>query len=80
MRQQLNDIEDQETFNQIVKEAKKEERIRKELEENARFRDEMRKKYQDQASGKDIEKSQENIFPKVNDSVPKVEKASKPTL
>ena len=32
MRQQLNDIEDQETFNQIVKEAKKEERIRKELE------------------------------------------------
>ena len=80
MRQQLNDIEDQETFNQIVKEAKKEERIRKELEENARFRDEMRKKYQDQASGKDIEKSQENIFPKVNDSVPKVEKASKPTF
>ena len=72
MRQQLNDIEDQETFNQIVKEAKKEERIRKELEENARFRDE--------ASGKDIEKSQENIFPKVNDSVPKVEKASKPTF
>lgn len=80
MRQQLNDIEDQETFNQIVKEAKKEERIRKELEENARFRDEMRKKYRDQASGKDIEKSQENIFPKVNDSVPKVEKASKPTF
>ena len=80
MRQQLNDIEDQETFNQIVKEAKKEERIRKELEENARFRDEMRKKYQDQASGKDIEKYQENIFPKVNDSVPKVEKASKPTF
>ena len=80
MRQQLNDIEDQETFNQIVKEAKKEERIRKELEENARFRDEMRKKYQDQASGKDIEKSQENIFPKVNDSVPKVEKPSKVNL
>lgn len=37
MRQQLNDIEDQETFNQIVKEAKERKRIRKELEENARF-------------------------------------------
>lgn len=79
MRQQLDDIEDQETFNQIVKEAKKEERIRKELEENAKFRDNMRKKYQAQASGKDIEKSKEN-FPKVNDSVPEVEKASKPTF
>lgn len=80
MRQQLDDIEDQETFNQIVKEAKKEERIRKELEENAKFRDEMRKKYQAQASGKDIEKSQEIIFPKVKDSVPEVEQASKPTF
>ena len=37
MRQQLNDIEDQETFNQIVKEAKKEERIRKELEEKCKI-------------------------------------------
>lgn len=80
MRQQLNDIEDQETFNQIVREAKKEERIRKEIEESAMFHDEMRKKYQAQLSGKDIEKSQEDIFPKVNDSVPEVERASKPTF
>lgn len=43
MRQQLSEIEDQETFDQIVKDAQKEERIRKELEENAKFRDEMRK-------------------------------------
>lgn len=80
MRQQLNDIEDQETFNQIVREAKKEERIRKEIEESAMFQDEMRKKYQAQLSGKDIETSQEDIFPKVNDSVPEVERASKPTF
>jgi conjugative transposon TraM protein len=80
MRRQLNDIEDQETFNQIVREAKKEERIRKEIEESAMFQDEMRKKYQAQLSGKDIETSQEDIFPKVNDSVPEVERASKPTF
>ena len=80
MHRQLDEIEDQETFNQIVNEAKKEERIRKELEEYEIFQDEMRKKYQAQLSGKDSETSQEDIFPKVNDSVPEVERASKPTF
>lgn len=37
MRQQLNQIEDQETFNQIVRDAKKDERIRKELEKTLSF-------------------------------------------
>lgn len=69
MRQQLNDIEDQETFNQIVKEAQKEERIRKELEANAKFRDNMRKKYQAQASGETIEETPKAIFPEVKDTV-----------
>lgn len=54
MRQQLSEIEDQETFNQIVKDAKKEERIRKELEENAKYRDEMRKKFMEQSGQKDV--------------------------
>lgn len=78
MRQQLNDIEDQETFNQIVKEAQKEERIRKELEENAKFRDEMRKKYQAQSSE---EKPQENTSTVNVDSVPVPEvEQTKPTF
>ena len=80
MHRQLDEIEDQETFNQIVREAQKEERIRKEIEESAIFQDAMRKKYQAQLSGKDSETSQEDIFPKVNDSVPEVERASKPTF
>lgn len=80
MHRQLDEIEDQETFNQIVREAQKKERIRKEIEESAIFQDAMRKKYQAQLSGKDIETSQEDIFPKVNDSVPEVERASKPTF
>ena len=80
IHRQLDEIEDQETFNQIVREAQKEERIRKEIEESAIFQDAMRKKYQAQLSGKDSETSQEDIFPKVNDSVPEVERASKPTF
>lgn len=64
MRQQLNQIEDQETFNQIVRDAKKDERIRKELEKNAKFRDEMRKKYMAQASGVVEEEKEEDIFRK----------------
>lgn len=70
MRQQLNDIEDQETFNHIVKEAQKEERIRRELEENARFRDNMRKKYLNQSDEIDEE------APEKSESV--VEDESKP--
>ena len=45
MRKQLEDIEDQETFDQIVSNAQKDERIRKELEKHKQFRDEMRRKY-----------------------------------
>lgn len=63
MRQQLDDIEDQETFDQIVTEAQKEERIRKELQRNAEFRDNLRKKYVAQAAGKKEE--QKDITPKV---------------
>lgn len=80
MHRQLNEIEDQETFNQIVNEAKTEERIRRHWKETEKFKEELRKKYQAQLSGKDSEASQEDIFPKVNDSVPEVERASKPTF
>lgn len=73
MRQQLNQIEDQETFNQIVRDAKKDERIRKELEKNAKFRDEMRKKYMAQASGV-VEEKEEDIFPKVKTDTVELEK------
>lgn len=67
MRQQLSEIEDQETFNQIVKDAKKEERIRKEIEENAKFREEMRKKYMAQNP---TPKQEQDIFPEVkNDTL-----------
>lgn len=74
MRQQLNQIEDQETFNQIVRDAKKDERIRKELEKNAKFRDEMRKKYMAQASGVVEEEKEEDIFPKVKTDTVELEK------
>lgn len=80
MHRQLDEIEDQETFDQIVNEAKTEERIRRHWEETEKFKEELRKKYQAQLSGKDIETSQEDIFPKVNDSVPEVERSSKPTF
>lgn len=65
MRQQLSEIEDQETFDQIVKDAQKEERIRKELEENAKYRDEMRKKYMVQSEKKEA-------LPKVKEEVKEV--------
>lgn len=74
MRQQLNQIEDQETFNQIVRDAKKDERIRKELEKNAKFRDEMREKYMAQASGVVEEEKEEDIFPKVKTDTVELEK------
>ena len=74
MRQQLSEIEDQETFDQIVKDAQKEERIRKELEENAKFRDEMRKKYTEQ-SGKT------KVLPEVKEEVKEVvQSVSKDTV
>lgn len=65
MRQQLSDIEDQETFDQIVKAATKEERIRKGLEENAQFRERMKQKMLEQQEAK--ESKQANILPKVED-------------
>lgn len=70
----MNQIEDQETFNQIVRDAKKDERIRKELEKNAKFRDEMRKKYMAQASGVVEEEKEEDIFPKVKTDTVELEK------
>lgn len=71
MRKQLSEIEDQETFNQILKDAQKSERIRNELRINEQYRNEMRKKYLAQSSGE--EDSQEDIFPKVKNDTVKVE-------
>lgn len=66
MRKQLEDIEDQETFDQIVSNAQKDERIRKELEKHKQFRDEMRRKYLAESS----DEQEDDIFPKVkNDTV-----------
>lgn len=66
MRKQLEDIEDQETFDQIVSNAQKDERIRKEMEKHKQFRDEMRKKYLAESS----DEQEDDIFPKVkNDTV-----------
>lgn len=65
MRQQLDDIEDQETFNQIVKNAKKDESIRKELEKNKKFRDDLYKKFIAQSSGED--QAELNVAPKVEE-------------
>ncbi len=61
MRKQLEDIEDQETFDQIVSNAQKDERIRKELEKHKQFRDEMRRKYLAESS----DEQEDDIFPKV---------------
>lgn len=61
MRKQLEDIEDQETFDQIVSNAQKDERIRKELEKHKQFRDEMRRKYLAESS----DEQEDDTFPKV---------------
>ena len=61
MRKQLEDIEDPETFDQIVSNAQKDERIRKELEKHKQFRDEMRRKYLAESS----DEQEDDIFPKV---------------
>ncbi len=61
MRKQLEDIEDQETFDQIVSNAQKDERIRKEMEKHKQFRDEMRRKYLAESS----DEQEDDIFPKV---------------
>lgn len=73
MRQQLDDIEDQETFNQIVKDAQKEERIRKELEKGKNFRRDLYKKIINQSSG---EEDQLAALPKVEED-PTLEEDSK---
>lgn len=77
MRQQLDEIEDQETFNQIVKEAQKEERIRKELEENTKFRENMRKKYLSQAFGETVEETPKDISEAKAETVEEVDSISK---
>lgn len=70
MRQQLNDIDDKETFNQIMNEAKKDERIRKEIEANNRYREEMRKEILGE-----LQQSQkpDNILPEVKKDTVSVE-------
>lgn len=69
MRQQLDDIEDQETFNQIVREAKKEERIRREMEETTKYRDDIKKKYIAQSLGGKVEDMENTNASLVKDDV-----------
>lgn len=75
MRQQLNEIEDEETMNQIIKEAKKEERIRKELEKNKEFRKKLYGKINDaypekeRQSVKDSFQTTETVFPEINSNI-----------
>lgn len=68
MRTQLGDIDDQETFDQIVKSAQKEERIRKELDESMKFRDAMRKTLMAEGLG-NRDSSEQNISPEVKEYV-----------
>lgn len=66
MRQQLNDIEDQETFDRIVREAKKEERLRKIFSEADRSGEEMLGKYQSITSDEPQTDPSSAVFPEVN--------------
>lgn len=82
MRQQLNDIEDEQTLDQIIKNAKKEERIRKELEKNKAFRKKLYNKISDispeegNAPLQESPETTETVFPEVNTPIPNEE--SKP--
>lgn len=69
MRQQLDDIESKEALDQIIKEATKEDKIRKELEKSNEFRDKLYKKFIAQASGKDQKGTAEDILPEVKEEV-----------
>lgn len=73
MRQQLADIDDQETFNQIVREAQNDERIRKKLEENAIINENIKKKYITQASGVNTEEPSKDISSEVIDDTVSIE-------
>lgn len=75
MRQQLNEIEDEETMNQIIKEAKKEERIRKELEKNKEFRKKLYGRINDAHPEKEVElveapsSTTETVSPEINSNI-----------
>lgn len=69
MRQQLDDIESKEALDQIIKDATKEDKIRKELEKSNEFRDKLYKKFITQASGKDQKETEGDILPKVKEEV-----------
>lgn len=69
MRQQLDDIESKEALDQIIKDATKEEKIRKELEKNNKFRDELYKKFVKQSYNQDQAKEEQDILPEVKEDV-----------
>lgn len=76
MRQQLNDIEDEQTLDQIIKDAKKDERMRKELEKNKAFRKKLYGKIanthseEDNLTMKSSSKTTDEVFPKVESNTP----------
>ena len=69
MRQRLDDIESKEALDQIIKDATKEEKIRKELEKNNKFRDELYKKFVKQSYNQDQAKEEQDILPEVKEDV-----------
>lgn len=76
MRQQLNDIEDEQTLDQIIKDAKKDERMRKELEKDKAFRKKLYGKIanthseEDNLTMKNSSKTTDEVFPKVESNTP----------
>lgn len=85
MRQQLDEIEDQETFDKIVRDAKTDKKMRQfdgELEKAKEVAlEEMRKKYPTQSLGEDIEKTKADTLPEVKtDTLCVTEQDSKPTF
>lgn len=69
MRQQLDDIESKEALDQIIKDAKKDDKIRKELEQSNQFRDKLYKKFITQSSRKEREETEQDILPKVKEDI-----------
>lgn len=67
MQQQLDDIESQEALDQIIKDAKKDEKIRREIEKSEKYRNELYKKYM-KSSGQDQETDQD-VLPEVKEDV-----------
>lgn len=68
MRQQLDDIESKEALDQIINDAKKDDKIRKELEQSNQFRDKLYKKFIT-PSGKEQEEPGQDILPKVKEDI-----------